>query len=80
MKRRKSKQLIGYAVKLGSDGEIDWGSLRQQPNSTAFVMLPREYCIQTLRAEEVSYQQDTASVTLVFAGPQLVRKGDKPKF
>jgi hypothetical protein len=80
VKRRKTKQWVGYAVKLGSDGEIDWSSLRQQPNYSTFVMLPSEYGIQTIRHEEVSYAQDEADVTLTFAGPQLVPKGEKPKF
>jgi hypothetical protein len=68
MKRRKTKQWIGYAVKLNSDGEIDWSSLRQQPNYSTFVMLSSEYCVQTIRHEEVSYAQDNANVTLAFAG------------
>jgi len=80
MKRRKTKRKIGYAVKLGSDGEIDWNSLRQQPNSATFIMLSAEYCIQTIRHEEISYVHDSASVMLAFAGPQLVRGGEKPRF
>jgi hypothetical protein len=80
MKRRKTKQWIGYAVKLNPDGEIDWSSLRQQPNYSTFIMLPTEYGTQTIRHEEVSYAQDNADVTLTFAGPQLIPKGEKPKF
>ena len=80
MKRRKTKRWIGYAAKLGSDGEVDWSSIRQQPNHTAFVMLPSEYGSQTFRHEEVSYAHDTAGVTLAFAGPQLVRGDEEPKF
>jgi hypothetical protein len=80
MKRRKTKRWIGCAVKLNADGEIDWSSLRQQPDYSTFVMLPSEYGSQTIRHEEVSYAQDDASVTLRFAGPQLVREGEKPRF
>jgi hypothetical protein len=43
MKRAKSKRRIGYAAKLGADGEVEWTSIRTEPNSAVFVMLPARF-------------------------------------